>query len=77
MRDWALGSNGGWVSMGVFSGGNSYGIDDELIYSLPITCENGEWKEITGLEISDFAREMITATEKELQDEKAAVTDML
>ncbi len=77
MRDWALGSNGGWVSMGVFSGGNSYGIDAELIYSLPITCENGEWKEITGLEISDFARGMITATEKELQDEKSAVAEML
>jgi malate dehydrogenase len=46
MRDWALGSDGGWVSMGVFTKGNSYGIDEDLIYSLPITCENGAWKEI-------------------------------
>jgi malate dehydrogenase len=77
MRDWANGTNGGWVSMGVFTGGNSYGIDDELIYSLPITCENGEWKEITGLDVSDFQRKMITATEEELQSEKAAVADLL
>jgi malate dehydrogenase len=77
MRDWANGTNGGWVSMGVFTGGNSYGIDDELIYSLPITCENGEWKEITGLDVSDFQRKMITATEEELQGEKAAVADLL
>jgi malate dehydrogenase len=77
MRDWALGSNGGWVSMGVFTKGNSYGIDEELIFSLPITCENGEWKEIPGLEISDFQRKMIGATEQELQSEKAAIADLL
>ncbi|MCP3891764.1 MAG: malate dehydrogenase [Desulfobulbaceae bacterium] len=77
MRDWALGSNGGWVSMGVFTGGNSYGIDEELIYALPITCENGEWKEITGLDISDFQRKMMGATEQELQGEKEAIADLL
>ena len=77
MRDWALGTNGGWVSMGVYSGGNSYGIDEDLIYALPLTCENGEWQEVAGLEISDFAREMMTATEKELQEERAAVADLL
>jgi len=77
MRDWALGTNGGWVSMAVYSAGNSYGIDEDIIYSFPITCENGEWKEITGLEISDFSRERMTATEKELLDEKAAIADLL
>jgi malate dehydrogenase len=77
MRDWALGSNGGWVSMGVFTGGNSYGIDEELIYSLPITCANGEWKETKGLAVSEFAEKMIRATEKELLDEKAAIADLL
>lgn len=77
MRSWALGSNGQWVSMGVFSKGNSYGIDEDLIYALPIICENGEWKEVTGLEISDFSRERMQFTEKELQEERAAVADMI
>ncbi len=77
MRSWALGSDGGWVSMGVFSGGNSYSIDQDLMFALPITCENGEWKEVTGLEVSDFARKMISATEEELLSEREAVAELL
>ena len=77
MRSWALGSDGGWVSMGVFSGGNSYGINEELMFALPITCENGEWKEVIGLEVGDFARKMIAATEAELLSEKEAIADLL
>lgn len=77
MHDWALGSGGKWVSMGVHSQGNSYGIDEDIIYSFPIVCENGEWKEISGLEVNDFSRERLTLTEKELLDEKAAIADLL
>ncbi len=77
MRDWTLGSNGRWVSMGVCSAGNSYGINEDLMYALPITCENGEWKEIKGLPVSDFARKMMTATEQELLSEKEAIADLL
>lgn len=77
MRTWALGSNGGWVSMGVPTMGNSYGINEELIYSRPIICENGEWKEVTGLEISDFQRTMMKATEDELLSEKEAIAHLL
>ena len=77
MRDWALGSNGRWVSMGVCSAGNSYGINEDLMYALPITCENGEWQEIKGLPVSDFARKMMTATEQELLSEKEAIADLL
>ncbi len=77
MRDWALGSQGKWVSMGVHSAGNTYGIDEDIIYSFPIKCENGEWKEISGLDVSDFSRERLTVTEKELLDEKAAIADLL
>jgi malate dehydrogenase len=77
MRDWALGSGGRWVSMGVCSDGNSYGISEGIMFSLPITCENGEWKEIKGLAISDFARQMISATEQELLGEKEAIADLL
>ena len=77
MRDWALGSNGRWVSMGVYSAGNSYGIDEGIIYAFPIVCENGEWKEISGLQVSDFSRARMTATQNELLDEKAAIADLL
>jgi malate dehydrogenase len=77
MRDWALGSQGKWVSMGVYSAGNSYDIDEDIIFSFPIVCENGEWKEISGLEVSAFSRERLTITEKELLDEKAAVAELI
>ena len=77
MRDWALGSNGKWVSMGVYSKGNPYGVDEDLMFAFPITCENGEWKIVTGLERDAFSQEMIKKTEKELQDERAAIADML
>lgn len=77
MRDWAAGTNGGWVSMGVYSGGNSYGIDEDIIYAFPIHCENGAWHEIGGLEISDFSRERMRLTEQELLDEKAAISDLI
>ncbi len=77
MRDWALGTGGKWVSMGVYSGGNPYGIDGDIIYSFPITCENGDWRIIEGLEIGDFSRERMTATEKELLEEKSAIADLI
>jgi malate dehydrogenase len=75
MRNWALGSEGKWVSMGVCSKGNPYGVDEDLIFAFPIICEGGDWKIVEGLEISDFSREMIKKTEAELQSERAAVKD--
>lgn len=77
MRDWALGSNGQWVSMGVFSAGNSYGIDPDIVYAFPIVCENGQWQEVGGLAVSDFSRERMADTEKELLSEKTAIADRL
>lgn len=77
MHDWVLGSNGQWVSMGVYSAGNSYGVDEDIVYGFPIVCENGEWKEVSGLEISDFSRERMKATEAELLEEKSAIADLL
>ena len=74
MHDWALGTNGKWVSMGVYSAGNTYGIDGDIIYSFPIVCENGKWQEIPGLKVGDFSRERMKLTEKELLDERAAVS---
>ncbi len=77
MRDWVLGSNDRWVSMGVHSAGNTYGIDEDIIFSFPIVCENGQWKEISGLQVSEFSRERLTATQDELLQEKAAIADLL
>ena len=77
MRDWIMGSNGQWVSMGVYSAGNSYGIDEDLMYALPIICENGVWQEVSGLEVSDFSRERMKVTEEELKGERAGVADLL
>ena len=77
VRDWALGTaEGDWTSMGVYSDG-SYGIDKGLIYSFPVTCKDGDWEIVQGVEISDFSRERMTATEKELQEERDAVSHLL
>lgn len=77
MRDWAQGTNGKWVSMGVYSAGNSYGIEEDIIFSFPIVCENGEWKEVGGLEVSEFSKERLKATEAELLEEKSAIADLI
>lgn len=76
VRDWALGSNGTVVSMGVYSDG-SYGIDEGLIYSFPCTCEGGDWSIVQGQAITDFSQEKMTATETELKEERDAVADLL
>jgi len=76
MRDWALGSNGEVVSMGVYSDG-SYDIDKGLIYSFPCVCTDGDWSIVQGLEVTDFSRQKMTETEKELQEERDAVSDLL
>jgi len=77
MRDWALGSaEGDWVSMGVYSDG-SYGIDKGLIYSFPCVCKNGDWEIVQGVEINDFSRAKMEATEQELQEERDAVKELL
>ena len=77
MRDWAKGSSGSWVSMGIYSAGNPYGIDQDIMYSFPITTANGEWTIVEGLEISDFSREMMAKTEDELVSERQAIADLL
>ena len=76
MRDWALGSNGEIVSMGIYSDG-SYDIAEGLIYSFPCICEGGDWMIVEGQEISDFSRVKMTETETELAEERDAVSDLL
>ena len=77
MRTWALGSaENDWISMGVISDG-SYGIADGLIYSFPCTCDNGDWSIVEGLDINDFSKAKMIATEKELLEERDAVYHLL
>lgn len=76
MRDWALGTDGKVVSMGIHSDG-SYGIEKGLIYSYPVTCARGEYSIVQGLEINEFSRGLMQATEKELKEERDAVADLL
>ncbi|QIT56381.1 malate dehydrogenase [Aquisalimonas sp. 2447] len=73
MRTWALGTaDGDWTSMGIPSDG-SYGITEGIIYSFPVTCSNGKYEIVQGLELDAFSREKMQATEQELVDERDAV----
>jgi malate dehydrogenase len=73
MRDWALGTAAGdWVSMGIPSDG-SYGIAPGVIYSYPCTCKDGKYEIVQGLDVNEFSRERMAATEKELREERAGV----
>lgn len=73
MHDWALGTKeGDFTSMGVPSDG-SYGIAPGVIYSYPCVCKDGDYSIVQGLEINDFSRERMAATDKELREERAAV----
>ncbi len=76
VRDWVLGSNGKWVTMGIPSDG-SYGIPEEIIYGVPVTTENGEYKRVEGLEIDAFSRERMDHTLNELLEERDGVKDLL
>ena len=76
MRDWALGSNGKWVTMGIPSDGQ-YGIPKDTMFGFPVTTQNGEYKVVEGLEIDAFSQERINLTLKELQDEQAGVAHLL
>lgn len=75
MKDWFLGTGGRWVSMGVVSDG-SYGTPKDVVYSFPVTVSNGQWKIVQGLTISDFAREKLDVTGKELVEEKQEALDV-
>lgn len=77
MRDWTLGTpDGDWVSMAVPSDG-SYGIGEGVIYSYPCVCKNGDYEIVQGLEVGDFSREKMLATDQELREERASVEDLL
>ncbi len=73
IHDWVLGTaDGDWTTMGVPSDG-SYGIPEGVVYGFPVTCKDGEWSIVQGLEISDFSRSKMDATYKELLGEREGV----
>ena len=76
MRDWALGTNGKWVTMGIPSNGD-YGIPKDVMFGFPVTTANGKYEVVKGLEIDAFSQERINKTLKELQDEQAGVAHLL
>jgi len=77
VRSWALGTPAGdWVSMGIPSDGG-YGIPEGVIYGMPVTCENGAYKVVTGLDVSDFSRARMQATLKELHEERDGIRNLL
>jgi len=76
IRDWVLGTNGKWVTMGIPSDG-SYGIPEGIMYGVPVTCENGVYTRIQGLEIDSFSRERMDFTLNELLEERDGVKHLL
>jgi malate dehydrogenase len=77
IHDWMLGTPAGdWVSMGIPSDG-SYGIPEGVIYSYPVTCKDGEYSIVQGLSINEFSREKMTATHRELLEEREGVKDLI
>ena len=77
MKDWALGTKANdWVSMAIPSDG-SYGISEGIIYSFPVTCQNGSCSIVQNLDIDEFSKECMKLTENELLEERSAIEHLL
>ena len=77
VRTWMLGTaQGDWTSMAVPSDG-SYGIQEGIVYSFPVTCRQGDYRIVTGLSIDDFSRERLDLTDAELREEREGVKSLL
>ena len=76
MRDWALGTGGEWVTMGVPSNGE-YGIPKDVVFGYPVTCEGGRYRIVEGLPIDEFSQQCIDKTLAELVGEQDGVKHLL
>ena len=76
VRDWMLGTGGKWTTMGIASDG-SYGIPEGVIYGFPVTCSAGSYRLVQGLEIDAFSREKMSATLRELEEERQAIQHLV
>ncbi|GAB1391777.1 MAG: malate dehydrogenase [Rubrivivax sp.] len=76
MHDWALGTGGEWVTMGVPSNGD-YGIPKDVMFGFPVTCEGGRYQVVQGLPIDEFSKGCIDKTLAELLAEQDGVKHLL
>jgi malate dehydrogenase len=76
VREWVLGSNGRWVSMGLPSDGD-YGVPEDVMFGVPVICEGGAYHRVKGLPVDEFSRTRIDHTLKELLEEQEAVASLL
>jgi len=76
VRDWALGTDGKWVSMGLPSDGD-YGVPEDVMFGVPVTCADGSYQRVKGLPVDEFSKSRIEHTLKELLEERDAVADLL
>jgi malate dehydrogenase len=77
VRDWIFGTpQGDWVSMGIPSDG-SYDIPEGVIYGYPVTCRDGRYEIVKGIELSDFSKSRMQGTLKELQEERDSIKQLL
>jgi malate dehydrogenase len=76
VRDWLLGTSSQWVTMGIPSGGE-YGIPQDVMYGMPVTCAGGKYALVKGLEIDEFSRQKMDNTLKELLEERDGVKHLL
>ena len=76
VRDWVLGTNGKWVSMGIPSDG-SYGVPEDVMFGVPVICEGGVYKRVEGLPVDEFSKGRIQHTLNELLEEREAVAALL
>ena len=76
VHDWVLGTpDDDWVSMAIPSDG-SYGVEEGIISSFPVTCSGGRYEVVQGLEVNDFSRQRIDATVNELKEERDAIRQL-
>ena len=76
IHDWVLGTNGKWTTMGIPSDG-SYGIPKDVMYGFPVTCKDGKYEIVQGLEVDEYSRSMMDKTLAELEEERAGVAHLL
>jgi malate dehydrogenase len=76
MRSWFCGHQG-WISFGVYSPGNLYGIPEGIFYSYPVEVADGKWKIVQGLNVSEEQKKRLAHTTEELLEEKKAIQHLL
>ncbi len=77
LNDWIIGTREhDWVTMGIPSDG-SYGIPEGVIYGFPVTCKNGDYTIVQGLDINEISKAKMLASYKELLEEKDSIKHLL